>query len=102
AGAGMGAYYTDQMYLDAGAEIVADTANLFSQAEIVLKVQKPIENKALDEHEVDLMPEGSAIISFLASLTSPELVKKLAERKVTAFGMEAVPRITRAQSMDAL
>ena len=59
-------------------------------------------NEALGRHEVDLLKPGAVLISFLASLTSPDLVRRLAEHNITSFGMEAIPRISRAQTMDAL
>jgi NAD(P) transhydrogenase subunit alpha len=68
----------------------------------VLKVQKPEENSALSRHEVELMREGTVLVAFLHALTSPDLVRRLAARKITSFAMEAVPRISRAQRMDAL
>ena len=63
---------------------------------VVLKVQKP----ALDE--VEPLREGTVLVSFLQALTSPDLVQRLAARRITSFGMEGIPRISRAQKMDAL
>lgn len=102
AGAGAGANFSDQAYKDAGATIISDTAALFSEADVVLKVQKPVLNSTLGKHEVSLMKEGSLLIAFLQPLTNPDLVQMLAERKITSFSMDAIPRTTRAQSMDAL
>jgi NAD(P) transhydrogenase subunit alpha len=102
AGAGTPAYFGDAAYTAAGAQVVADTAALFGAGDIVLKVQKPMMNDALGQHEVDLLKPGAVLISFLQSLTSPDLVRRLAERNITSFGMEAIPRISRAQAMDAL
>jgi NAD(P) transhydrogenase subunit alpha len=102
AGAGTAAYFLDAAYTAAGAQVVADTAALLGAGDIVLKVQKPMLNEALGRHEVDLLKPGAVLISFLASLTSPDLVRRLAERNITSFGMEAIPRISRAQTMDAL
>jgi NAD(P) transhydrogenase subunit alpha len=102
AGAGTAAYFLDAAYAAAGAQVVADTAALFGAGDIVLKVQKPMLNDALGQHEVDLLKPGAVLISFLQSLTSPDLVRRLAERNITSFGMEAIPRISRAQTMDAL
>ncbi len=95
-GAGEESFYTDQAYTDAGASIAPDAASVYGGADVVLKVQSP----SIDE--VGMMPRGSAIIAFLQPLTSPDLVKKLAESGVTSFSMDTVPRIARAQSMDAL
>jgi proton-translocating NAD(P)+ transhydrogenase subunit alpha len=102
AGAGTTAYFPDAAYTAAGAQVVADTAALFGAGDIVLKVQKPMLNDALGRHEVDLLKPGAVLISFLQSLNSPDLVRRLAERNITSFGMEAIPRISRAQTMDAL
>ena len=95
-GAGDAAFFPDADFQKAGATIVPDAAALYGQAEVIVKVQKP----ALSE--VDSMREGSVLVSFLQALTSPDLVERLAERRITAFGMEGIPRISRAQKMDAL
>jgi NAD(P) transhydrogenase subunit alpha len=96
AGAGNAAFFPDAAFEKAGARIVPDAATLYGQAEIVVKVQKPAPG------EVDAMREGAALISFLQALTSPELVEQLTARRISAFGMEGIPRISRAQKMDAL
>jgi NAD(P) transhydrogenase subunit alpha len=83
------------VYKEAGATIV-DGPKAAYDAAVVLKVRKP------ELGEVDMMKEGTVLIGFLDPLTSPDLVKKLAERKISAFAMETVPRISRAQKMDAL
>jgi len=95
-GAGEGAFHADAAYQNAGAVIMPDAGALYAQADVVLKVQKP----ALAE--VDQLRAGTVLISFLSALTSPELVERLAARQVTSFGMEGIPRISRAQKMDAL
>ena len=94
--AGIGASFADADYQKAGAKIVGDTAAALREADIVVKFHAP------SEAEVAGLREGTALISFLYAATHPELVKKLAERKITAFSMDAIPRISRAQSMDAL
>ncbi|MGI8586935.1 MAG: Re/Si-specific NAD(P)(+) transhydrogenase subunit alpha [Chloroflexia bacterium] len=101
-GAGAAAFFPDAMYQDAGAQVVADTPALFGAGDVVLKVQKPVMNAALGRHEVEMMRPGALLISFLQSLTSPDLVRLLAAQNITSFGMEAIPRISRAQTMDAL
>jgi NAD(P) transhydrogenase subunit alpha len=95
-GAGEGAFHSDGAYERAGARIAPDAASLYGQADVVLKVQKP----ALSE--VDRLREGAVLVSFLQALISPELVQRLAGRRITSFGMDGVPRISRAQKMDAL
>jgi NAD(P) transhydrogenase subunit alpha len=102
ADAGLQASFTDEAYAAAGATIVPDAATVFGQSDLVLKVQKPQMNEALGKHEIALMRPGTTLVSFLQPLTSPDLVRMLAEAQITAFAMESIPRITRAQSMDAL
>ncbi len=101
-GAGAAAFFADDDYAKAGATIAADAAQLYGGADIVLKIHRPQENKTLGKHEADMMRPGTVLISFLYAATNPDLVKRLAEHKVTCLSMDAVPRISRAQSMDAL
>jgi NAD(P) transhydrogenase subunit alpha len=95
-GAGENAGFTDAEYTGAGATIASDQKALYAQADIVLKVTP------MTPDEASLVKEGAVTISFLSPLANLETVKKLASRKVTAFAMELVPRISRAQPMDAL
>jgi len=94
--AGEAAFLLDADYQKAGAMIIPSAAELYRQADIVVKVQKP------STGEVDSLREGAVLISFLQVATNPDLVKRLADRKITCLSMDAVPRISRAQSMDAL
>jgi len=94
-GAGEGAFFTDAAYEAAGARVV-DADALYGEADVVLKVQKPT------LEEADRLRDGTVLIAMLQALTSPDLIQRLASRRVTAFGMEGVPRISRAQKMDAL
>jgi NAD(P) transhydrogenase subunit alpha len=91
-GAGEAASFPDAAYEEAGARLVDDWAD----AEAVVKVQKP------SEEEASRLREGQVLIGFLQPLTDPEGIERLAQRGVIAFAMESIPRITRAQSMDAL
>jgi H+-translocating NAD(P) transhydrogenase subunit alpha len=100
-GAGDRAFFSDAAYEAAGATIIADTARIWGEADIVLKVSPP-QVRDDGSSEVELLREGSVLISFLNPLGNPVLAQKLAERKVSAFSMEMIPRSTRAQSMDAL
>jgi len=95
-GAGENAGFPDSDYTSAGATIAPDQRSLYAQADIVLKVLPPTPDEA------GLVKEGSVVISFLFPVANLETVKKLASRKVTAFAMELIPRISRAQPMDAL
>jgi len=96
AGAGEGSFWSDRAYEDAGAKIVSDTAAIWGEADVLLKVGVPY------EHEIEQMRSGSTLISFLNPFSQHNLVQRLASRRVTAFAMELIPRTTRAQSMDAL
>jgi NAD(P) transhydrogenase subunit alpha len=91
-GAGEAASYPDPAYEEAGARLVDDWA----EAETVVKVQKP------SEEELARLHEGQVLIGFLQPLTDPQGIERLAQRGVIAFAMESIPRITRAQPMDAL
>ncbi|NQE37802.1 Re/Si-specific NAD(P)(+) transhydrogenase subunit alpha [Microcoleus asticus] len=96
AGAGAKSFFSDLAYEEAGAQVVADTARLWGEADVVVKIG------ALQESEVHQLREGGVFIGFLNPLGDPALVQRLADRKVTAFSMEMIPRTSRAQSMDAL
>lgn len=100
-GAGEKAFFTDADYEAAGAKIVSDSAQLWSEADILLKVSPP-QDREDGRSEIDLLKPGSVLISFLNPLGNPEIAQKLAHRQVTALSMELIPRSTRAQSMDAL
>jgi NAD(P) transhydrogenase subunit alpha len=95
-GAGSAAFITDEAYQQAGATIVNSAATLLGEADAVLKVQAP------STAEVELIKKGAVLISFLQPATQGDIVRALAKRGVTAFSLELVPRISRAQSMDAL
>ena len=95
-GAGAAAHLSDDDYQKAGVNVVKGAATLLKDADIVLKVQAPA------AAEVDLLQKGAVLISFLQPATQGETVRALAKRGVTAFSLELVPRISRAQSMDAL
>ena len=94
-GAGAGALIPDEAYAEAGAELVDDAATVFG-ADVVVKVAAP------DAQEIGLLGSGSVLIGFLGPLTNGEGVRAIAATGATSFAMEAVPRISRAQSMDAL
>ena len=100
--AGALASFGDEDYAAAGAQVVTDTRTLWSGADIVLKVQPPDLHPALGVHEADLIGEGATIICFLWPGKNQALIDRLAARKVTAIAMDQVPRISRAQKMDAL
>jgi H+-translocating NAD(P) transhydrogenase subunit alpha len=95
-GAGTEAHLGDDLYAEKGATIVPDAAEALRQADVVPKVSAP------EAAELEGMREGAILIGFLSPLTNQELVKRLAERGITSFSVEMIPRTTRAQSMDAL
>lgn len=101
-GAGLAAKYEDEAYRKAGAEIVEDPKALWTEADFILKVRGPEHNPALDAHEADLLKENAHLLSFLWPAQNPDLLEKLAAKKVNAFAIDALPRISRAQKMDAL
>ena len=100
--AGINAGFTDQKYIDAGAKIINSAAELFQSADVILKVQRPVENESLKKHELDLMKQGTLLITFIYPLHYHDLVKKCAEKKVNVISMDMIPRTTLAQKMDAL
>jgi len=100
-GAGDGCNITDQAYRDAGAT-VDSIPGLYQGADVVAKLHAPRHHDGLGMHEIDLLKPGTILVSFLFPMTNLDLVERLRERKVTAFVMDQIPRITRAQSMDAL
>ena len=104
AGAGVGSFFSDAAYKEAGAEVVDDVAKIFDKADIILKVKEPLFNKKLNQHEVDLMHKGQYLITFIhpASPINHEMVKKMAAKGIIALTLDGVPRISRAQNMDAL
>jgi NAD(P) transhydrogenase subunit alpha len=95
-GAAAEAYLTDDLYAEKGATVVPDAGEALRQGDVVLKVAAP------EGTELDAMREGTILIGFLSPLNSPDLVKRLAEGGITSFSVEMIPRISRAQSMDAL
>jgi len=92
-GAGDAANFPDDAYRAAGAEVVQD---VWSSADIIFKVRAP------SSEEIDLLREGGVVVSFVYPAQNPELLQKLAARKATVLAMDSVPRISRAQKLDAL
>jgi NAD(P) transhydrogenase subunit alpha len=101
-GAGQRASFTDAEYEQAGARLLEDRETLYAQADVILKVEPPLCRAANGKEEAELFREGSAYIGFLNPAGSSELLKIFAQRRITSFSMEYIPRITRAQTMDAL
>ena len=101
-GAGEAAEHYDAMYAEIGANIVDDVQELFGSCDIVLKVRPPEMNDEIGRHEADMVREGACLIGFIWPAQNPELIRKLADRQITTIAMDCVPRITRAQKVDAL
>ena len=99
-GAGAHAYIDDLAY--AGAQVVPDPHTLYAHAELVLKVRAPARHPTHDYDEIALLREGTLLIALLQPLSAPERMRRLAARGVTSFSLDVLPRITRAQGMDAL
>jgi H+-translocating NAD(P) transhydrogenase subunit alpha len=95
-GAGLAASIPDAQFVAAGASIAPDAPQLAAAADCLLRV------RPVTKEEAATFPEGKGIIGFLAPLRNPELVSVLAQRRLTSFSLDAIPRITRAQSMDTL
>jgi NAD(P) transhydrogenase subunit alpha len=95
-GAGLAAEFANIAYTDVGCDIAPDAASVWSEADIVLKVRPPAAS------EVPQVRSGGTLISFLYPAQNKELVEQLAARKATVLAMDAVPRISRAQKLDAL
>ena len=101
-GAGSSANFSDDAYREAGAEIISDTKALWESSDIIFKVRAPEQHSSLNMHEADLMHDGQTLISFIWPAQNEDLMKKLSSKKVNVLAMDSVPRISRAQKMDAL
>jgi NAD(P) transhydrogenase subunit alpha len=101
-GAGVGSAFTDQAYQEVGAKVVPDAASVWAEADLILKVRAPEQAEGAGPHEADLIREGTRLISFIWPAQNKELLARLARRKATVLAMDAVPRISRAQKLDAL
>jgi len=95
-GAGSSASFTDDAYAEKGAEIVVDPIALLKGAQVIARVQPPT------AEEAEMIPEGATLVSFLQPAAQPDVVQVLARRNVTSYSLDLLPRISRAQSMDAL
>ncbi|NMB20066.1 MAG: NAD(P) transhydrogenase subunit alpha [Firmicutes bacterium] len=102
-GAGLGAFFSDEAYQEAGATLCS-VKEVFAGADLILKVKEPQFNEELGVHEVDLMRAGQVLVTFLhpASPGNHKMIQDLAKKGVTSLTLDSIPRISRAQSMDAL
>jgi len=103
-GAGEGAYFLDSEYQEAGATMIDDPIELFKKADVILKVKEPLFNKAKNIHEVDMMHPGQYLITFIhpAAPVNHKMVQDLAAKGVISLTLDGIPRISKAQKMDAL
>ncbi len=102
--AGAGAFADDESYIKAGAQIASDAAEVFDKSDVILKVKEPMFNEQFNKHEIDMLKENQSLITFIhpAAPSNHGDVKRLQERNITAFTMDGIPRISRAQRMDPL
>jgi NAD(P) transhydrogenase subunit alpha len=102
--AGAGVFRTDAEYAAAGAQIAADFREIFEKADVILKVKQPHFNSTAGKSEAELLREGSILITFLhpAAPANHDMVRTLRDRNITSFTMDGIPRVSRAQAMDAL
>ena len=103
-GAGAGSHYMDEAYEEAGAKLIGDVEIIYSQADVILKVKEPQFNEEKNMHELDMMHEGQYLITFIHPASPPnhKMVKHMAEKGIIGLTLDGVPRISRAQAMDAL
>ncbi|MBV1790556.1 Re/Si-specific NAD(P)(+) transhydrogenase subunit alpha [Marinobacterium sp. D7] len=100
--AGVAANFSDEEYRKVGVEIVEDPRDIWRESDIILHIRPPKEHPELGFFGVELMKPGQTLISFLYPAMNPELLQELANHGITALAMDSVPRISRAQKMDAL
>ncbi|MCH8171248.1 MAG: Re/Si-specific NAD(P)(+) transhydrogenase subunit alpha [Bacteroidetes bacterium] len=100
--AGINAGFPDEQYESVGAKIVEDINQLYSSADVVLKVQRPVEHPELKKQEIELMKEGTLLITFLYPLYNFQLAKECADKGINVISMDMIPRTSFAQKMDAL
>ena len=101
-GAGEPAFFSDELYRQTGTGVESDVPGLLANADLVLKVQPPTFSPTLGRHEVEMMREGAMLLGTLLPARHPDVVAKLAARKISALATDQIPRISRAQSMDTL
>lgn len=101
--AGEGIYISDDEYEFAGAKLIPDAESLFAESDIVLKVNQPVFNERVKQHEVNMLRDGSILITFLNPDASEnhDMISRLIDKNITTFTMDGIPRISRAQRMDA-
>lgn len=103
-GAGEGSFFSDDQYKDAGAILIDREDEIFEKADVILKVKEPLFNEKLGKHESDMLRDGQYLITFLhpAAPVNREAMKKLRDTGAISITLDGIPRISRAQAMDAL
>lgn len=103
-GAGVASFYLDKEYEEAGGVIVEDPEEVYERSNVILKVKEPQFNQQKNKHEIDMMHNGQYLITFIhpAAPGNHEMVMKMAKKGVIGLTLDGIPRISRAQSMDAL
>lgn len=101
-GSGVNANISDEEYKEAGVEIINDAKTLWQTADIIMKVRAPEQHPELNINEIDLLPQGGHLISFIWPAQNAALMQQLAAKSATVLAMDSVPRISRAQKLDAL
>jgi NAD(P) transhydrogenase subunit alpha len=101
-GAGEPASFSDSNYTLAGARVLESPADVWSQADLILKINPPQWSPRTNSHEADLLKKEAHLISFIWPAQNSDLLKKLSQSKVTALALDCIPRISRAQKMDVL
>src|SRR5579862_7116661 len=102
AGAGLSSFINDNQYKEAGAKVIPQADQLLDQVDILLKVHRPIFDTKNNRHEIDIMKSNSMLIAPLYPMQNPELIEQIKKKSITAFSLDMLPRIARAQSMDIL
>ncbi|NNF45929.1 MAG: Re/Si-specific NAD(P)(+) transhydrogenase subunit alpha [Desulfofustis sp.] len=100
--AGQAAKFTDTAYTDAGVAVVESGAKLYEQSDIILKVRAPVTDAQNGINELELLRQGQTLISFIQPGQNEALMNDLASRNISVLAMDSIPRISRAQKMDAL
>ncbi len=101
-GAGLAADIPDKAYKDVGVKILRSTQSVWKNSDIIMKVRAPEYNSETESHEAELMKKGQHLISFIWPAQNEALMQQLAEQNITVLAMDSIPRISRAQKMDAL
>lgn len=100
--AGEAANFSDELYGQVGVEVIEDPRELWTSSDIILKVQPPRQRPELGFYDIEWLGKGQTLISFFYPAQNQEMLKALSDRGVTALAMDCIPRISRAQKMDAL